>query len=237
MGRLIRAPLSWIPRHIVLPIVQGPLRGSRWIVGAATHGCWLGVYELPKQRAFAAEAARSKVIFDVGANVGFYTLLAASIAGTSRVFAFEPLPRNLAYLNQHVQLNRLANVQVIAAAVGNASGIVRFDDSRGPSMGLVTPRGQLEVPAVALDELSASGDLPDPDLIKIDVEGSEDDVLAGAASLLSRARPTIFLATHGDEIHRRCSDRLQSLGYSLEPLSSDELIARPHANRSPQFHD
>jgi FkbM family methyltransferase len=68
-------------------------------------------------------------------------------------------------------------------------------------MGRLTDAGQLQVRTVALDRMVRDGALPTPDLIKIDVEGGEKRVLEGAQEVLSRAHPTVFLATHGGQMH------------------------------------
>lgn len=52
LGQVMRWPLRLIPRSVAVPIVQGPLRGKRWVVGSSTHGCWLGSYEYVKRRLF-----------------------------------------------------------------------------------------------------------------------------------------------------------------------------------------
>ena len=91
-GRFFRSFLRWIPDDRVMKVMQGPLRGMRWIAGASTHGCWLGSYELEKQRLIAERVSPGSVFFDVGANVGFYTLLGSSEVGAAgRVISFEPL--------------------------------------------------------------------------------------------------------------------------------------------------
>ena len=77
-GRLLRLPLALIPAVLPMPVLQGPLRGYWWITGSSNHGCWLGSYEYDKQRLFARMIRAGDVVFDIGANVGFYTLLAAS---------------------------------------------------------------------------------------------------------------------------------------------------------------
>jgi hypothetical protein len=98
-GRALRLPLRLIPRSLVVPILQGPLRGARWIVGSATHGCWLGCYERAKQQGFVRILAPGQVVYDLGANVGFYTLLAARRVGpTGEVHAFEPGAENLEFV-------------------------------------------------------------------------------------------------------------------------------------------
>lgn len=216
LGRALRWPLKLLPRGLEVPIVQGPLRGWRWIVGAGTHGCWLGSYEAAKARLFARHIQRGNVVYDVGANVGFYTLLSASCVGADgKVVAFEPLPRNQLYLRRHVALNNASNVQIIDAAVCDRSGEARFDDSRDPSMGELAPTGGITVKTVSLDELIDQGAIPLPDLIKIDVEGAEDAVLRGAADLLKRHKPRIFLATHGTRAHQSCCAHLTQAGYDL----------------------
>lgn len=107
LGRVLRAPLRLIPPGTVLPVLQGRLRGARWIVGAGTHGCWLGSYEYGKRRLFERLVRPGQVVWDVGANAGFYTLLASRLVGsTGSVVAIEPLPRNLSYLRRHLELNR-----------------------------------------------------------------------------------------------------------------------------------
>ncbi len=129
-------PLRLVPSSAVLPILQGRLRGKRWIVGSHTHGCWLGSYEFLKQKRFAQTVRDGMVVYDIGAHVGFYTLLAAECVGAKgEVVAFEPLPRNLRLLRQHLALNGYANVSVIEAAVADASGTATFVASQSHSEG------------------------------------------------------------------------------------------------------
>lgn len=103
VGRMIRWPLRLIPAEAQLPILQGVLRGKRWIAGSSTHGCWAGSYEYEKQLLFTQTITKGNVVFDIGAHVGFYTLLSSVLVqDQGRVFAFEPLPRNVIYLSEHV---------------------------------------------------------------------------------------------------------------------------------------
>jgi hypothetical protein len=89
----------------------------------------------------------------------------------------------------------------------------------------------MTVRTVTLDGLVASGKLPPPDLIKCDIEGAEYDALIGASGILEKYGPTIFLATHGLEAHRRCCGLLADLHYCLTSLNelpldrSSELLA------------
>jgi FkbM family methyltransferase len=213
------------------------LAGCRWTVGSSNHGCWLGSYELVKQCAIAASLEPGKVLFDIGANVGFYSLLGSRIVGPSgRVYAFEPVPTNVVQLKRHLEINACTNVTVLGAAVGDREGIASFDDSVGLSMGHLAPCGPLTVRIVTLDSLVQSGQIPMPDVVKLDVEGAEAQVLSGAERLLKARGPKIFLAVHGEKTKKECIERLLRLGYGvvslgIKPLEeSEELVAeRSHA--------
>jgi FkbM family methyltransferase len=218
LGRLIRLPLRLVPSDRVIRIMSGPLRGWRWITGSAPHGCWIGTYERDSQRAFVENIRDGDVVYDIGANAGFFTLLASKLAGRGgTVYAFEPLPRNIGYLQRHVSLNDCANVRIVPRAAAAKSGTMRFTIAHNPSQGGLSDKGELEVGTQTLDDFVAAGSKPS-DFMKIDVEGAESDVLAGASALLRDAHPAILLSTHGWQQHECCSEMLKALGYSLTLL-------------------
>jgi FkbM family methyltransferase len=230
LGRLVRVPLRLIPRGTIVRIPRGPLKGLKWIVGASTHGCWMGTFEKDKVAAFASELRRDSVVYDIGAQAGIYTLLAAARATRGHVYSFEPFPRNLEFLRRHIKLNGHTNCTVIDAAVDSTSGTAQFAEGPTPEMGALSPDGRLRVNTVALDQLRDAGTLPAPDLVKMDIEGHELEALRGAARLLRTARPVLYLATHSSSLERDCGEFLRKLGYSvaLAPNSDRlELIARP----------
>ncbi len=126
-GKLLRFPPKLIPGKTVLPILQGPLKGKKWIKGSSINGCWLGTYELDKQVLFSKYIKSGMTVFDVGANVGYYSLLASVLTGKEgKVFSFEPLPENISYLKKHIALNKLKNVSVVEKAVSNEISKMRF---------------------------------------------------------------------------------------------------------------
>lgn len=232
IGRLVRAPLALIPNGTVVRVLQGALRGKKWIVGSHVHGCWLGSYELDKQQLFTQTVKTGDIVLDIGANVGFYTLLSSVLVGdTGKVVAFEPSPRNFNLLKRHVEINAMGNVTLHQAAVADAPGEAMFSDSQNACAKLSND-GQYKVTIVSLDDLFARGQLPRPTLLKIDVEGAEARVLRGARNLLaSGPLPTIFLATHGQDVHRECLEILKDMGYQVRSADhrrvddTDELIA------------
>ena len=209
-----------MPQGVALPVILG----SRRVVGSSYHSCWLGRYEYEKQRLFARAVTRSSVVYDIGAHVGFYTLLAAKIVGgEGRVVAFEPLPANLSNLRRHLQLNEVTNVDVVEAAGADADREAPFERGLDSDNGKLADRGNprmrtsrnLRVRTIGLDESVGRGDLPVPDCLKVDVEGGELLVLQGAERTLRERRPTILLASHGRQVHSQCLEFLDQLHYDL----------------------
>jgi FkbM family methyltransferase len=232
-GRALRLPLRLIPREAEVRILQGPLRGKRWIAGSFNHGCWLGSYEAAKQRKVIELVSPGMVCWDVGANVGYYTLLFAElVGGRGRVFAFEPFPRNVDLLRRHVGINGYRNVRIFPWALGDFDGEVPLDPGPDPSMGRIAAAGPLKTPCAKADTLLAAGEVEAPDVIKIDVQGAEAEVLRGARRAMER-HPLILLATHGVKAHRECLDLLTAAGYEVRaldggpPEGTDEVLAVP----------
>ena len=236
-GKLLRLPLRLIPKGIAIRVLRGPMKGLQWISDSSNATCWMGAYESEKQRAFCKVVGRGQVIFDLGAHVGFYTLLASRLVGSGgRVIAFEPAKRNISYLSRHLAMNRIVNCDVIEAAVSSQDGTAFFDAPTPVSGHLSKKRdeAQYEVATVTLDRLVHDDVIPRPNVIKCDIEGGEYEALIGAQDILRRCKPVILLATHGAEVHMLCCKLLSDLGYSLKSLTedgnlstTDELIAYP----------
>jgi FkbM family methyltransferase len=148
----------------------------------------------PETKALLGSLIRpGMTVFDIGAHVGHYTLLAARIVGpTGRVYAFEPEPENFALLKRNVELNGYKNVTCVPKAVSDRSGTLDFyvshqgndrhtliGDPHAPSH--ATRR---QVSAISVDDFAAESGCPAVDVIKMDVEGAEPLVLAGMTNLL-----------------------------------------------------
>ena len=187
---------------------------------------WLGTYERDKMECFREYLRPGSVVYDVGANVGIYTVLACRMVGVEgRVFSFEPSPDNVQRLAENIRVNKFNNVEIVPSAVSVTDGFATFDSEADPCVRKISESGALRVETVSLDSFVASGK-PFPNLMKIDVEGAELDVLRGAQKLLVEHGPTIFLATHGEQVHAECVSFLKELGYGLTFLESDEILAR-----------
>ncbi len=155
------------------------------------------------------------VVFDVGGYEGIFTLFFARRVGPlGRVITFEPNPRNYRRITENVRLNGFAQVQVRQVALGSAPGRASLvfpsdETARGSLEQHIadTIRHEKQVDAIevevdTLDRQIASG-LPDPDLVKLDVEGLERDVLEGMTSLLARRRPRLYIEVHGADVARK----------------------------------
>ena len=239
LGRALRLPLRLIPKNAKVRILQGPLRGKYWISGSSDHGCWLGSYEAAKQRKAAELVRPGMICWDIGANVGFYTLLLAELVGrTGRVYAFEPLSRNREVLQSHVEMNGYSNVKIIPSALGRFDGDAEFDPGPNNSMGRLVGGGVMRVACVMVDTLFATGHAEIPDLVKIDIEGGEADLLTAGHTLLEH-HPLILLATHNADANHSCRELLTAHGYEIQAVGDEaadvchELVATyPFVRRS-----
>lgn len=215
-GKVIRSALQLLPRNATVPILSGSLRGKRWIIGSQRHACWMGLYESRLQELIARRVRKDCVFYDIGANAGFYTLLAATRIGSGTVVSFEPHPTNVAYLRRHIGLNHLRNVRVIEAAVSDVDGSATFQTEETRGMGRLSEKGVLRVEKVALDTLVLAKGLAPPSHIKMDIEGEEFRALVGAAACFRQFRPEVFLATHGNAVHNECCRLLKAWDYELD---------------------
>jgi FkbM family methyltransferase len=225
-GKIARYPLKMLPRGMVVPILQGPLKGKKWIIGSQRHAFWLGSYEPHIQKLMAQEVERSGVFYDVGANVGFYSLLASTLIEHGQVFAFEPLPANVYYLRRHLELNRIRNVEVFEVAISDQVGTSFFQAEETRAMGRLEADGNCQVATTTLDSLIFAKEIAPPSCVKMDVEGAELQALLGARACFEKYKPKLFLATHGKEVHEECCRLLQSWHFEVR------LIGTPGEDRA-----
>ena len=173
------------------------------------------------------------VMFDIGANVGVYTLF-AGICRSARVFAFEPEAQNYALLNRNLALNGLdRRVTAYCIALADAQGMDRLYLSEwgaggschsfGAEVGFdLAPRAAAFVQgsvSFSVDELVASGKVPVPEYAKIDVNGFEHRVIRGMRNTLRDAKLRSIIVELNPRIPEHCAarDGLVSLGFRLDP--------------------
>jgi FkbM family methyltransferase len=195
-------------------------------------------YEPHLTRQLRALLGPGAVFVDVGANIGFFTLLAASRVGPKgRVHAFEARADNLALLRRSVADNGFANVEVHQCAVSDRAGSLAFfasgtwysngrivgDDEAGSEQ---LPR----VAAVALD--AALADAPRIDVVKMDIEGAEARALAGMRALLRRHRPVLLTEFSPDLL--RISSGVEPAAYLAALAEEHRLFVLPVGGEEPR---
>jgi FkbM family methyltransferase len=161
-------------------------------------------YEAPLARFFERWLRPGDVVADVGAHVGFFTLLAARIVGTAgEVHSFEPVPANFERLRENVALNRFDHVQAERTAVGDREGQIalgiRKEWASGRSTGDYTVGGELGsllAPVTTLDAYFAGRGQHRLRLVKIDVEGFEPRVISGLTRTFDEAPPEAIVFEH-----------------------------------------
>ena len=187
---------------------------------------WLDAY-LGEQR---RDRSSERVLFDVGANVGIYSIYAAAHHG-SEVYAFEPVVENFARLEVNRALNACECLHPFQIAVGARNGLVDLflKDARIGNSGAqihaavdelgaaFTPVAARKVLALSLDCLTEQLGLPFPTLIKIDIDGLEDQVLAGASKVLANPRlASILVELNSGPALERATQLLAGHGFERD---------------------
>jgi len=154
-----------------------------------------GFWEPHLVACFRRICQRGSIAFDIGANVGYHTLMLAQLVGAEGMcYAFEPNSENCRLILLGVEQNQFANVKLMPIALSDRPGWAYFSRHVGSNGGFATRDAELGdgrgvvVPVFMLDDLQ----LPPPDLIKVDVEGAEYRVLKGAEKSIGRGRPIII---------------------------------------------
>ncbi len=174
---------------------------------------WYGIYEAETAEVFLQNVQQGTIVLDIGANVGYYSILAASKAINGRVFAFEPNALLHSQIQNSLRFNNFENVQVVAAAVSNkhrqaALLYLSSADNKGMSA-LATPSnysGQTTtIETITIDNWVADNNISRVDIIKMDIEGAETLALEGMRNTLIRFSPIVFMEVCDEVLQRQNS--------------------------------
>ena len=180
-----------------------------------------------------ANIQRSRCFIDIGANCGIYTVFAAITNPTIRCIAIEPVPKVCAALARNVRENNLnSRVLIMKVAVGDSNGVVGFHEAQNATMGsleLLGYQGQsgslIQVQCRTLDSIVEELSV-EPDFIKIDVEGFEHAVLAGASRVLHEFRPCIVLEANPGDPYMTVTEILKKYEYRVHLITDDGVEPR-----------
>jgi FkbM family methyltransferase len=238
-GRRVRAIARAVGWQLRKRLLQGPL--DIRVFGGLTLRCYpdspsasLVIYcdESPDyhEMLFMRRYLRSgDAVLDVGANIGVYSLLAASLVGSAgRVLAFEPGPEAHSRLTENLRINQLDNVKVHACALGDSVGVVDFLNQCDTTNRMQTTadlgKSLVSVPLLRLDDVVEV----DCALGKMDIEGAEPLALRGAERLLKEANPPVWLIELNGALHSfgftesTFSNWLSHQGYELGLYDADQ---------------
>ena len=205
--------------------------------------CW----ERESLKVWAKLAANSKVIFDVGANTGTYSLTAKAVHPSARVYAFEPLSRMKELVKQNAKLNDF-DIRIISKAVGDFDGQATFFDvesadgdvsSASLSENFKKSESQkpLEVEVIKLSSFIQQEKIERLDLIKIDVETFEPQVLKGLAPFLKEYKPSLLIEILTDDIAREVESLISGLDYLFfDIVPGQGLIQKQKIAKSAYFN-
>ena len=194
----------------------------------------LGRIEAPVQQALAEYLKPGMIFYDLGANIGLFSLLTSRFVGSSgQVFGFEPDPVTALRFRRNVEKNQASNVTVVEAGAGSVTGKFAFlcADGASPDRGVgrfVSGDEKYSgdsLQCYALDDFLLQ--YPAPHAIKCDVEGAEVAVIRGAEKLLTSFRPWLLIEVHStvneEEVRKLCS----GLGYKTRNIDQNHLVAEP----------
>jgi len=247
-------PLDWLSRLPVVGIVRDRLwsgaelrlaSDGRDLIASAVHWRGLAGWEPETLAALRKVLPDVRVFFDVGASTGVFSLIAALDDRSRRVFAFEPGPGMSEGLERNLVLNGVSNVRRVEAAVCGHDGTVDLFMPPGESLpfGASTLAGhreagtRLRVRALKLDTFAAQEGIGCVDLVKVDTEGTEPVVLAGARGLLERDQPWIVCEVLHGLTEAGLHEELDRLGYRYFAITHRGLEPRPRIVGDPAYRE
>ena len=206
---------------------------------------WEGMagFEAVMSQLFVRLVRDANVFLDIGANIGYYSLLAASINPHLKIFSFEPAPEVFSYLKKNIEINGF-DIQAEQKAISDKIGSLEFFVSRNPKYVDIadehlTSTGSFDksqadrttiletinVEALTLDEYVAQKGIEKIDLIKLDTEATEHLVLAGAQRVLSEFKPVIFCEVLPGKVEQKIEAAFKAQGYLMYRLGEDRISA------------
>jgi FkbM family methyltransferase len=250
-NRMTRRLVHRWARNRDVTISAGIGAGLKFNAAHSNPAYSLGTNEPPVQQILAQNLQAGDVLYDIGANVGFFTILGAKLVGsTGHVYAFEPVPENAAAVHHNASLNNLTQVTVLHRAVSDRDGsgeLLLAYYSGGSALSTVdTPppdlKGIIDVGVVTVDSLVGRQAILPPTVVKIDVEGAEINVLRGMSQTMNEHKPLIIYEIDDEDEasfnqkQEACAAFLIGNGYSVTRIEDSyqeiewhvgHFIARP----------
>lgn len=228
-------------------LIQVPIRNGKHIQLATNQTChvstilfWEGSSNYEFTDIFLEIFPRIKVFFDLGSNIGYFSVMAGITNSDLKVYAFDPSPGPFNYLSENVRINGLKNVFPQQAAVSDEDGTFSFHiaynvkypwlkyNSLGGSGHLShvrenPTRHHVQVQAYKVDSFVEKNQIPTIDLMKIDVEEAEHLVLSGAQNSIRKFRPIVVCEVFSNAMLQQIREQIISLGYKAYLFENKKL--------------
>jgi FkbM family methyltransferase len=218
-------------------ILSGAGRGLRFDPTGGNIRYVLGPIIPYEENALVRYLEPGGVFYDIGANIGFYAIVAAKVVGKSgKVVAFEPFAEAVEAIRRNARLNKMENIITEECAVAESSGWMNLEISSHSETNRLTAAGNgtsdgnvKKVRTVSLDDYVFVENGPPPTVVMVDVEGAEFEVLRGMRRVLKEHRPIVLCENHWlvDQMNEYCAKELPELGYSVERMDGGSLPTEP----------
>lgn len=215
----------FFPKNLIVDGQLGAFRVSLNLSDTIQNQIYFEIYDPYETQLLQYCLIEGSNFLDIGANIGYYSLIASQIVGPSgKVHAFEPISANIAAFQQTIDRNQINNIVLNQVAVGSANGeLILFTSENQPGSSgwaskVPSERRQKEcrVPMTSLDKYLGEGNFGPIRLVKMDIEGAELDALAGGQRVFSGpAAPDLIIEINPFLLQRQ-SLNPQSLIHALE---------------------
>lgn len=210
---------------ISVRLKKGPLKGQRWILTSGSRFIQ-GRYDPNAVEILSQHIKPGYTCYDIGAHIGYLAFVMAKLAGDKgQVYAFEPRPLNLHYLQRHIKINQVENIKVFDFGISDKQDDLRFAADTGSGTGHISDQGNIVIHVESIDDVIANKALRPPNFIKMDIEGGELNALRGAQKTLQQYHPVLLISTHGDQIHQDCINLLKQIGYKIDRDDPGDFLA------------
>ncbi|OQA00073.1 MAG: 2-O-methyltransferase NoeI [Bacteroidetes bacterium ADurb.Bin408] len=201
---------------------------------------FFGHYEVEKEetRFWKSLVKENDIILDIGANIGYYSLMASKRIKGGKIYAFEPVNQTYAKLIKNIELNNFQNIVPVNKAVSNKEDTIEIYVANNKNTGTSSITNHIhfcgekqKAVAITIDSFVNENKLPKIDLIKIDVEGAESLVIEGMQESLAKFNPYILIELIDERLKAAGSsliqiyDFLEKIGYKPFQINNDLKLA------------
>ncbi len=198
-------------------------------------------FEYKTVRIYKELVKNANVIFDIGSNIGYYSLVGGALNPKAKIYAFEPMPAAYKFLNINIENNKFSNIKAEKIALSNVKGKTKFyavksrkfmnledhlngDGTINKDNNISNFGEEFEVNTETLDNYVSSNQINSIDIIKIDTEASEHLVFAGGINVLQNFRPIIFCEVIPNKIETQINEIFAPLNYSFFKAYPEGLV-------------